>query len=107
MIRALGVGYEERRTSQLLKWKRTLTARATVTAIEPGKGKHQGRMGALWVRGEATPWMCKIGTGFSDVERERAAASWIGATVTVAFQEFSAYGTPRFPRYAGMARSDE
>jgi len=107
MIRALGVGYEERRTSQLLKWKRTLSARAIVTAIEPGKGKHKGRMGALWVRGEAAPWVCKIGTGFSDAERERSAASWVGATVTVAFQEFSAYNVPRFPRYAGMAESDE
>ena len=107
MIRELGKGYEERRTSQLLKWKRTLTAKATVTAIEPGKGKHAGRMGALWVCGEGASWTCKIGTGFSNVERERGVAEWLGATVTVAFQEFSAYGVPRFPRYAGLAESDK
>jgi len=106
MIRALGKGYEERRTSQLLKWKRTRTAKATVTAIEPGKGKHVGRMGALWVRGEASPWICKIGTGFSDAERGRGTAAWLGATVTVAFQEFSAYGVPRFPRFAGLASEE-
>jgi len=47
MIRALGVGYEQRRTAQLLKWKRTRTARAIVMGIVPGKGKHEGRMGAL------------------------------------------------------------
>ena len=107
MIRALGAGYEERRTAQLLKWKRTRTARAIVMGIVPGKGKHEGRMGALWVRGEATPWVCKVGTGFTDVERERGGAEWLGATVTIAFQEFSVYNTPRFPRFVGLASKGE
>jgi len=107
MIRALGAGYEERRTAQLLKWKRTRTARAIVMGIVPGKGKHEGRMGALWVRGEATPWVCKVGTGFTDVERERGGAEWLGATVTIAFQEFSVYNTPRFPRFVGLASEGE
>jgi DNA ligase-1 len=107
MIRTLGVGYEERRTSQLLKWKRTLTARAYVTGIEPGKGKHENRMGALRVKGVNVPWTCKIGTGFSDAERERGAGEWLGKTVTVAFQEFSVYGVPRFPRYVRLASEGE
>lgn len=75
--------------------------------IVPGKGKHEGRMGALWVRGEATPWVCKVGTGFTDVERERGGAEWLGATVTIAFQEFSVYNTPRFPRFVGLASEGE
>lgn len=106
MIRALGRGYEERRTSQLLKWKRTLMARATVTSVIPGKGKHKGRMGALWVRGVETPWVCKVGTGFTDAERE-GRLMWMGAVVTIAYQELSAYGVPRFPRFVRLASEGE
>jgi len=109
MIRALGQGYEGRRTSQLLKWKQTVTARAVVMGIVPGRGKHEGRVGALWVRGVGrwggvgTPWVCKVGTGFSDEERGKREGEWLGAIVTIAYQELSRYGVPRFPRFVGLA----
>ena len=98
MIRRLGMGYEQRRTAQLLKWKRTLRARAIVTSVVPGKGKHVGRMGALWVRGVDVPWRCKIGTGFSDAEREWSESMWIGRVIPIKYQELSIYGVPRSAR---------
>lgn len=100
MIRDPAAGYEHRRTSALMKWKRTITEQARVVGEAPGKGKHQGRMGALEVEGVGGHWRCSVGTGFSDEERERG--DWAGKVVWVAYQEKSSRGTPRFPRFVSV-----
>lgn len=92
--------YEYKRTSALLKRKRTIKVVARVTHWIPGKGKHEGRMGALEVVGVG--WGCAVGTGFSDAEREREESWWVGKSIVVEFQEYSKYGVPRFPRFVGV-----
>lgn len=54
----------------LLKVKDKVTYDVPVIGYQPGTGKHMGRMGAL-----ITP-MGKVGTGFSDKDREWWADTW-------------------------------
>ena len=55
-----------------------LDAEATVTSYEAGKGRHKGRVGALWVKlGNGKE--CKVGTGLKDKDRENPPA--VGAVV--------------------------
>jgi len=104
MIRSLGRGYEEYRTDQLLKWKRTHMAAGVVTGVVAGKGRHTGRIGALWVKGASVGWQCKVGTGLSDAERDLPGEWWVGRTVLIEYQELSRYGVPRFPRLGEVVR---
>lgn len=62
-----------------------------ITAVIPGKGKHLGRMGALM-----TP-KGKVGTGFTDAEREE---TWtIGEIIEVEAMSLTEYGMFRHPRF--------
>jgi ATP-dependent DNA ligase len=57
------------RSDAWLKIKPTVTEEITITGVVAGEGKHTGRLGALvGQRGETT---IRVGTGFSDAERER------------------------------------
>jgi len=102
MLRTMDGKYEHRRTRALLKHKRTFEAEGTVVGVVPGKGKHEGRMGALEVVGRrgVAEWRCKVGTGFTDEERERGEEWWMHRTIVVTYQELTKYGVPRFPRYS-------
>jgi len=62
-----------------------------ILEVIPGKGKHQGRIGAL-----LTP-LGKVGTGFTDLEREQV---WdIGAIIEVSFMGYTPLGNLRHPRF--------
>lgn len=62
-----------------------------VTGVVPGNGKHAGRMGALM-----TP-KGKVGTGFTDAEREQV---WMpGMVIEVACMELTPGGVFRHPRF--------
>ncbi|CAG9315259.1 unnamed protein product [Blepharisma stoltei] len=96
MLRQPKSMYEGRRTSTLLKVKSFKDAEATVIAHEQGKGKFKGMFGALKVRMDNGKEF-KIGSGFSDAERQDPPP--IGSVVTYKYQELSNDGIPRFPTY--------
>jgi DNA ligase 1 len=95
--------YTPGRSNNLLKVKKSHDAEAMVVGYEPGKGKHEGRMGALKCKmidsdgGDGEGQAFKLGTGFTDAERETPPA--IGSTVTYKYQELNDKGIPRFPTY--------
>lgn len=78
-------------SGKALKVKTTHTWDVPVQEIIPGKGKHVGRMGALM-----TP-MGKVGTGFTDAERD---AVWVaGEVIEVEAMEVTPAGKFRHPRF--------
>ena len=74
-----------------LKLKPSVTFDVAITGIQPGQGKHAGRMGALMTdKG-------KVGTGFKDAERE---LDWkIGTIIEVECMELTEDGKFRHPRF--------
>lgn len=99
MLREPGSKYVPGRSTTLLKVKTFHDAEAEVIGHEPGKGRHQGRLGALTVKlpnGKEV----SIGTGFSDRDREQPPA--LGTLITFRYQELSDGGIPRFPSFVGL-----
>jgi DNA ligase 1 len=88
--------YETGRSDALLKLKPFLDAEAVVIAHLSGKGKYEGKMGALLVE-LPNGIQFKLGTGFSDAQRANPPA--IGSTVTFLYQENTKKGKPRFARF--------
>ena len=72
---------------------------ATVLEHQPGKGKHEGRLGALLVKME-NGTLFSLGIGFTDAQRENPPA--IGSLVRFRYQGMTPDGIPRFPRYFGL-----
>jgi DNA ligase-1 len=88
--------YRSERTDDLLKFKTYDDAEARVLAHLPGKGRHEGRLGALLVEtGEGLRF--KLGGGFSDAQR--AAPPAVGSLVTYRYNGLNASGVPRFARF--------
>jgi DNA ligase-1 len=88
--------YRAVRDDTLLKVKTHEDAEARVIAHLPGKGRHEGRMGALLVETpEGTRF--RIGTGFTDAQREHPPAA--GEWITYRFRGVSAAGVPRFASF--------
>lgn len=91
-----------KRTSNILKVKTMHDAEAIVIGHELGKGKHQGRMGALLCvnsseEANVKTKTFKIGSGFTDIERENPPP--IGTIITYRYFELTKGGLPRFPVY--------
>lgn len=88
--------YRAGRGVGLLKLKPYEDAEAQVTAIQPGRGRLTGLMGALRVR---TPEGREfaLGTGFSDAQRR--APPPVGSWVTYRFRGRTATGLPRFASF--------
>ncbi len=84
------------RTGALLKLKPLHDADAVVLAHLPGRGRHQGRVGALRVR-TAGGVVFRLGTGFSDALRE--APPPVGTVVTYTHRGHTAQGVPRFASF--------
>lgn len=87
------------RSDAVLKFKPVADAEAQVVAHVPGRGRHEGRLGALQVR---TPGGVEflLGTGLTDAQRERPPA--IGSWVTYAYRGTTAQGVPRFASYVRL-----
>lgn len=85
------------RSTDLLKVKESKDDEALVIGHEPGKGKHAGRMGALQCKLRSGKQF-KVGTGFSDAERESPPA--VGTVITFAYFELTNDHIPRFPTYS-------
>lgn len=88
--------YETGRSANLLKLKPYFDAEAKVIAHTPGKGKYVGKLGALVVE---TPEgvRFKLGTGFSDAQRESPPK--IGSLVTYTYKDKTKNGKPKFARF--------
>ena len=90
------VGYVHGRSRSLLKVKTFHDAEALVLGHEPGKGKHEGRLGALRVKAVDGSEF-KVGTGFTDAQRGKPPKR--GALITYRYQELTKAGIPRFPSF--------
>jgi DNA ligase 1 len=88
--------YVTGRNDALLKLKPLDDAEATVTGHVAGKGKYQGKMGALQVE-TADGKRFQIGTGFTDAVRANPPA--IGTLVTYTYRGLTKNGLPRFASY--------
>ncbi len=84
------------RNDALLKLKPLNDAEATVIGYVPGKGKYEGKMGALRVE-MADGKRFQIGTGFTDAVRANPPA--IGAVITFTYRGLTKNGLPRFASY--------
>jgi hypothetical protein len=83
-----------RQDSVWLKVKPEETFDVTITGIQPGEGKHKGKLGAF-----LTP-MGKVGTGFTDSERELFNdVCLIGETIEVSCMSLTDTGMFRHPRF--------
>lgn len=96
MLRRGASLYRSERSDDLLKLKPHLDAEATVVGHVPGKGKYEGRVGALVVE---TPHgqRFKLGSGLRDADRASPPA--IGSLVTYRYQGLRPDGTPRFASF--------
>jgi len=96
MLHRADAPYVTGRSDVLLKLKLTYDAEAKVVAHTPGRGKYKGKLGALVVE---TPegLRFKLGTGFSDAQRENPPA--IGSTVTYTYRDKTKKGKPKFASF--------
>jgi DNA ligase-1 len=88
--------YRAERNDDLLKLKPYDDAEARVIGYVPGKGKHQGRIGALLVE-SADGRRFRLGAGMSDAER--MAPPTIGTWVSYRFRGLNNSGLPRFATF--------
>ncbi len=88
--------YAAGRDAGYLKLKPLADAEATVVATEPGKGRLQGRVGALRVRNEAGLEF-RVGTGLDDALRARPPA--VGERITYTYRGLTENGVPRFASF--------
>ena len=65
---------------------------------DPGSGRLAGKIGALVCKARNKN-LFKVGSGFSDAEREKSKAPKIGSVITYKFFELSSSGNPRFPTF--------
>ena len=84
-------------SSQLLKYKPYSDAEAVVIGYSEGKGKYQGKTGALLVRNLDDGVEFKIGSGLTDALR--ANPPQIGTVITYRYQDKTKYNKPRFARF--------
>ena len=88
--------YQHIRSRDLMKLKRFEDAEATVIAHLPGKGKYEGLLGALLVETEEGIQF-KIGTGFSDQERQTPPP--IDTVITYRYTGKTRNNIPRFASF--------
>jgi DNA ligase-1 len=88
--------YKSGRSADQLKVKPLDDAEAQVMGYEPGQGKHDKRIGALWLQ-TSEGLRFKLGTGLSDADRQNPPA--IGAWVTYTYRGTTTNGIPRFASY--------
>lgn len=101
IVRMPDAFYAGGRRPEILKVKNYQDAEATVVAHLPGKGRNEGRLGSLLVAlDDGTQF--KIGSGFSDVERQSPPP--VGAVVTFKFYGTYQSGIPKFPSFMRIRR---
>lgn len=88
--------YKNYRSDDLLKLKKYSDAEAIVIRHFSGKGKYKGLLGSIQVETEKGKQF-KIGSGFSDAERQNPPA--IGSIITYKYFGFTRNGIPRFASF--------
>lgn len=85
---------------EIVKIKPTLTLDLRCVGVSAGEGKHEGKIGSLIVafRGQHVG----VGTGLSDVDREKPDDYWVGSIVEVEAMGVSTEGKLREPRLKGI-----
>ena len=96
MLHHQNAQYLATRSDQVLKLKKHQDAEAVVLEHLPGKGKYLGMMGSVRVRMRNGKTF-KIGSGFSDYERQHPPA--IGSVVTFKYYDVTINGIPKFASY--------
>ncbi|WP_018985558.1 DNA ligase [Methylophilus methylotrophus] len=96
MLHRADAPYLTGRSHVLIKLKPQLDAEAKVIAYVPGKGKYQGKMGALLVE-TLDGIQFKLGTGFTDAERAHPPP--IGSLVTYTYRDVTKNGKPKFASF--------
>ncbi len=97
ILRKVEALYTVGRSPDILKVKSFDDTEAVVIAHIGGKGRNAGRMGALLVELPESGIRFKIGTGFSDNQRENPPA--IGSLITFKYYGFYESGIPKFPSF--------
>jgi DNA ligase-1 len=100
MLQKADAKFSDGRSSNLLKLKPYMDAEALVIKHTPGKGKYQNSLGALLVRyknPDGKNIELKIGTGFSD--RERNTPPKVGSVITFKYHGYTKNGVPRFASF--------
>jgi DNA ligase-1 len=99
MLHRRNAPYRAGRSDDILKLKPQWDAEARVVAHIPGKGKYNGKLGALLVEATSEQQLqgtrFRVGTGFSDAERSNPPPT--GSIITYRFQGYTKHGLPRFP----------
>ena len=96
--------YTGGRSTRILKVKDFQDAEAVVVEHLPGKGRNTGRLGALLVE-LPNGTRFKIGTGFSDEERENPPSP--GEVITFKYFGYHLSGIPRFPSFLRIRRDKD
>lgn len=96
MLHRADAQWEPGRSAALRKLTPWLDAEARVIGYVPGKGRLQGKVGALLVETDDGRRF-RIGRGLTDALR--AAPPPLGALVTYRYRELTPGGQPRFPRF--------
>jgi DNA ligase 1 len=99
MLKHPGAPYEWKRSRALLKFKPFLDADGTIIGFQEGKGKHRGKLGAIFAEFDGV--VTRVGSGFTDVQREEMWGphnhAYVGRTVEVKYQNKTPDGKLRFP----------
>lgn len=95
--------YRSIRSDDLLKLKRYQDAEAVVIGHLPGKGKYEGMLGAILVETDDGRRF-KIGSGFSDAQRQAPPA--IGTNITYKYVGLTSTGIPRFASFLRIRNTD-
>ena len=88
--------WQSGRSDALRKLKLQPDEEGRVVAVQPGKGRHAGRMGALQVEMPSGQRFF-LGTGFTDAQREAPPA--LGSVVTYRYRDRTPNGVPKFASF--------
>lgn len=99
MIRLLGMGYQNKRTHQLLKVKEFYDGEFKIIGMEEGRGKLSGHIGSFICKTkEGKEFKAKMSGDTKKLKELFDGTDWyIGEYLTVQFQGKTADGIPRFP----------
>ncbi len=104
IVRKADAPYTAGRSAEILKVKNYQDAEARVIALLPGKNRNKGRLGALLVELD-NGIQFKIGSGFSDAEREVPPP--VGAVITFRFYGKYQSGIPKFPAFLRIRQDND
>jgi DNA ligase-1 len=121
MIKDVDAKYECKRSASWLKQKPFIEVSLTVTAVEEGTGKNEGKLGALVCEGidDGKRIVVNVGSGFTDLDREEYWAgkeSMVGQVVEVRAdaatrsqdsEDIYSLRFPRFLRFRGFSAGEK